>query len=400
MNSQASSRLPRTVLILSCASLLNDIASEMAYPLLPTFLLLVLHGNEAHLGLIEGVGESTASLLKLWSGGRSDRAQGRKRFLMAGYGLDVLARALFGMAQSPWQLFGLRAADRVGKGVRTTPRDALIAEVTDETNRGRAFGFHRAMDHLGAVIGPLLASAFLLLWPDQLRGLFFWGILPGLGVLLVIGIGIRDSRAPVPLVPAPQAWSWKPPGDRFRLYLSALAIFSLGNSSDAFLLWRSRELGVSDTWLPIMWAAFHVIKSVGNFYAGRASDRVGARRMILAGWLVYAVIYLLFIIASSAWHAWALFLGYGLFYALTEPAEKSLVVQLVGAEGKGLAFGWFHLVTGMAALPASLMFGVLYKQFGPAAAFGTGAVLAGFATIFLVMATQTRTGRLPSNLSS
>ncbi len=374
--------LPRNVKLLGLASLLNDIASETIYPLLPQFLIAVLGGNKVQLGLIEGVAESTASLLKLWSGGRSDRAGRRKGFVVAGYALATFARPLIGLATAPWQLFAARTVDRVGKGVRTSPRDALIADSTAPGMRGRAFGFHRSMDHLGAAIGPLLASAFLLAWPGQLRTLFLLTVLPGLIVLPMLVLGLREAVAIDPPKKKLRL-TLAPFGRDFRLLLLALVVFTLGNASDAFLLVRAGELGVPVVLLPILWCVFHVAKSAGSLLAGRAVDRLGPRPLILVGWGVYALIYLAFALATAAWQIWALFLGYSLFYALTEPAEKAMIADLVGGERKGLAFGWYNFAIGIAALPSSLIFGALYQAFGPVVAFGWGAGLALVAALML-----------------
>ncbi len=380
--SNTSSTLPRNVKLLGLASLLNDIASEMIYPLLPQFLLTVLGGNRVHLGIIEGMADSTASLLKLWSGGRSDRAGRRKRFVVFGYALAAIARPLIGLATTPWHVFAARVVDRVGKGVRTSPRDALIAESTEPGNRGWAFGFHRAMDHLGAAIGPLLASGFLLVWPGQLRALFLVTLLPGLFVVTLLVLGLRETTATNPARETVRL-TLEPFGRDFRLLLLALVVFTLGNASDAFLLVRAGELGVPTPLLPILWCVFHIAKSGGNLLAGRAVDRLGARPLILGGWVVYALIYMAFALATEAWHVWALFLGYAVFYALTEPAEKSLIADLVGGERKGLGFGWYNFAIGIAALPSSLIFGALYEALGALVAFGWGAALALVAVIML-----------------
>jgi MFS family permease len=367
--------LPRNVKVLGLASLLNDIASEMIFPLLPNFLLTVLLGNRFYLGVIEGAADSVASLLKLWSGGRSDQAGRRKGFVLFGYSLAALARPLTGVIVAPWQLFVIRVGDRIGKGVRTSPRDALIADSTDPAIRGRAFGFHRAMDHLGAAIGPLLAAGFLWLWPGHLRALFLVTVLPGLLVVGLLVIGLRETPGTKP--PQERLRLTLQPFDRnFRLYLVALVVFTLGNSSDAFLLVRAGELGVPTALLPLLWCVFHVVKSSGNLLVGRAVDRFGPRPFLFLGWLVYAGVYLAFALATTAWEAWAFFLAYALFYGLTEPAEKTLVANLVGSERKGLAYGWYNCALGVATLPSSLIFGALYQVYGALAAFGWGAALA------------------------
>lgn len=380
--SEKHQALPRNVKLLGAVSLLNDIASEMIYPLMPQFLINVLGGNKFHLGVIEGFADSVASLLKLWSGAMSDRMGQRKRLVVIGYSMTTIARPLLGIVTAPWQMFAARIFDRIGKGIRTSPRDALIAESTPAEIRGRAFGFHRAMDHLGAAIGPVLATLFLLVWPEQLRWLFLVTLLPGICVVTLLVYGLREK----PVEPTTKTrWTLtlKPFDSRFRLYLLALVIFTLGNSSDAFLLVRAGELGVPTAMLPLLWAAFHVVKSVGNLLAGRAADTFGSRPLILIGWAIYASIYLGFALITAAWQAWVAFLLYGLFYALTEPAEKKLVTELVGPENKGLAFGCFNFAIGIAALPSSLLFGLLYQQFGPLVAFGWGAGLAALAAFLL-----------------
>lgn len=375
--------LPRNVKLLGAASLLNDVASEMIYPLMPQFLVGVLGGSRIHLGLIEGFADSVSSLLKLWSGAWSDRAGRRKTFVVFGYALAAIARPLIAVVAAPWQLFAIRTADRIGKGVRTSPRDALIADSSDAGIRGRAFGFHRAMDHLGAAIGPILATAFLLAWPGQLRALFLLSLVPGLVVVGLLIAGLRER----PLVDRPQErlrLTLKPFDNNFRRYLLALVVFTLGNSSDAFLLLRAGELGVPTAMLPLLWCAFHVVKSGGNLLAGGAVDRLGPRPLIFAGWMAYSAIYMGFALAEAAWQIWFVFLAYGIFFALTEPAEKTLVTRLAGAEHKGLAFGWFNCAIGVAALPSSLIFGWLYERFGALVAFGWGAALAALAALLLV----------------
>lgn len=375
--------LPRNVKVLGLASLLNDIASEMIFPLLPHFLLTVLHGNRFYLGVIEGAADSVSSLLKLWSGGRSDQDGRRKGFVLFGYSLAAITRPLIGVIVAPWQLFVLRVGDRIGKGVRTSPRDALIADSTDPSIRGRAFGFHRAMDHLGAAIGPLLAAGFLWLWPGQLQPLFLVTLVPGLLVVGLLVVGLLEP----PATEQPQErlhLTLKPFDRSFRFYLLALVVFTLGNSSDAFLLVRAEQLGVPTALLPVLWCAFHVVKSTSNLLLGRAVDQFGPRPFIFLGWLVYAGVYLAFGLATTAWEAWAFFLTYALFYGLTEPAEKTLVANLVGTERKGLAYGWYNFAIGVATLPSSLIFGAIYQVYGALAAFGWGAALALIAVAILL----------------
>jgi MFS family permease len=259
----------------------------------------------------------------------------------------------------------------------------LIADSTEPAVRGRAFGFHRAMDHLGAAIGPLLAAGFLWLWPDQLRVLFLLTIVPGIAVVGLLVMGLRDVPTTEP-PPQTVRLTLQPFDRRFRLYLLSLVVFTLGNSSDAFLLVRAGELGVPTVLLPVLWCAFHIVKSLSNLFLGQAVDKYGPRRFIFLGWFVYAGIYVAFALATRAWEAWAFFLAYALFYGLTEPAEKTLVTRLAGSERKGLAFGWYNFAIGIATLPSSLIFGALYQSYGAMMAFGWGAVLALTAALILL----------------
>jgi MFS family permease len=375
--------LPRNVLLLGFTSLLNDVASEMLFPLLPTFMISVLKGTKEQLGLLDGVADTASSLLKLWSGASSDAAGSRKGFVIFGYGVAAIARPLMALATAPWHLIALRTLDRVGKGVRSAPRDALIAESTPPAHHGRAFGFHRAMDHLGAAIGPLLAMGFLWLWPNQLRLLFALSLIPAIPILFIVIFGVREQPRPPAAKKERFVFSLAPFDGRFRLYLVALLLFTLGNSSDSFLLVRAEELGVPRMWLPLLWGVFHFAKSGLTQLAGPWIDRLGPRPMIWAGWFLYAATYLAFGLATQAWHVWTLFLIYAIYYALAEPAEKALVAGLVTADRRGLAFGWFNLVIGIGALPASLVFGSVYQRIGPLAAFGMGACFALAAAVLL-----------------
>jgi len=380
--------LARNVKLLGWASCLNDVASEMIYPLLPDFLVSVLGGSRLQLGLIEGVADSAAAIVKLASGGWSDWLGRRKAFVVSGYALATVARPAIGLLVRPWQLGVARLADRVGKGVRTAPRDALIADSSAAESRGRAFGFQRAMDHLGAAIGPLVAVLFLWWWPNALRELFLLAALPGMAVVALLIVGLREIK---PAVESPRTGQgelpssgWRVPEGVFRRYLVAIVVFTLGNSTDAFLLIRAGELGVPRGWLPALWCAFHVVKSGGSMLSGPTIDRAGARPVILGGWLLYAAVYLAFGAATSAWQAWALFLAYGVYYALAEPAEKTWVANLVGTEQRGLAYGWFNAAVGCAALPSSVIFGALYEHYGARVAFGWGAGLALVAALSLL----------------
>ena len=346
----------------------------MIYPLLPSFLVGTLRAGPAFVGLVEGVAESVASLMRVVAGRVSDRLPRRKPLIVAGYTLSSLARPLVAAAAAPWHVLAVRAVDRVGKGLRGAPRDALLAEVTAPSDLGRAYGFHRAMDHAGAVAGPLVASA-LLLWRSDLRLVFALAALPALASVLVLVLGVREEpRARV--AAGPGAGGSAPLSPAMRRYLLVLAVFTLGNSSDAFLLLRAQDAGVPLATIPLLWAALHVVKSAASTAGGSLSDRLGRRATIAAGWVLFAIAYAGLAVASAPWHVWALFGVYGLFTALTEGAERALVADLAPADGRGHAFGAFHAVTGVMTLPASLLTGVLWQALGPAAALLTGAGLA------------------------
>jgi MFS family permease len=371
--------LSRNVVILGFVSLLNDGASEMIYPLLPVFLTAVLGAGPAALGVIEGIAEATASLLKLFSGYVSDRVKRRKGWIVAGYSLSNVIRPLIAFSTSWLHVLVLRFSDRVGKGLRTSPRDAIIADSTPLEYRGMAYGFHRAMDHSGAIVGPFLATTLLLVFHDDIKTIFLLSFIPGMLAVLMLVFGLREKHAEGPRTPsAPfnfrSAWAEMPAG--FRKYLLIILIFTLGNSTDAFLLLRAQQLGVSVAFLPIIWVVLHIVKMGFSVPGGVLSDRIGRKKVIVAGWLVYALVYAGFGAASAHWHAWALFAVYGIYFGLTEGAEKALVADFAPVHLRGSSFGLYHLVVGAGALPASLLFGFVWQEFGSTAAFGMGAGLA------------------------
>ncbi len=442
------SLLRGNVLWLSLASLLNDAASEMVFPLLPVFVVTTLGAGPAFLGIIEGVADTTSSFVKLAGGWVSDRARRRKAFVAWGYGLAAVVRPVLAVTTAASQVLAIRFTDRVGKGVRTAPRDALLAESVEVARRGTAFGLHRAADHLGAVLGPLIASAILLFWPGELRLVFALAAIPGVFAVLAVAAKVKEirpgtdrrppnaDRRPSPGVPpdgagltakpAHQPGDQAPPradtghrspitgqddpanhasprthGDRrsavrgrraFGAYLAVLVLFTLGNASDAFLLLRAEQLGVGLAWIPILWGALHVSKMGWNVVGGALADRIGAAPAIIAGWLVYAATYAGFAFAGAPWHAWALFLVYGLFYGLTEAPEKALVASLAPSAVRGRAFGAYHFAIGIAALPASVIFGLLWQEVSVAAAFLLGGGLALLAALLLPFALRGREG--------
>jgi len=380
---RSSKSLGRNVYALAAVSFFTDVSSEMIYPLLPVFLTSVLGASAGFIGAIEGAAESTAALLKLASGWWSDRVRRRKPLVVAGYALASAVRPLVAIAQSATQVLLIRVSDRVGKGIRNAPRDALIADSIHPSVRGRAFGVRSAADNAGALLGPLIAFAILAWWHVSLRTVFWFAAIPGAIAVIVAIAGVREvRRGEAKQSKVTQLRSGM--GRRFWAFLVVIFIFTLGNSTDAFLLLRARELGVPVALAPILWALLNGVKSVSNIPGGTLSDRIGRRPTLVAGWVVYAIVYFLFARASHAWEAWALFAGYGIFFGLSEGTELALVADVVPEDRRGSAYGWYYLAIGIGALPASLIFGVLWDRFGSPVAFSTGAALALVAAIALL----------------
>ncbi len=373
---------------LGVVSFLTDFSAEMIYFLIPAFLETLGAGALA-LAAVEGVAESTAAALKLVSGLWTDRVRRRKPLVAWGYGLSSFARPLIGLVGSWWGVLAVRFTDRVGKGLRTSARDALITDTTPEGRRGTAFGFHRAMDHAGNVVGPLLAAGLLAWWHFHLRSIFLLAAVPAALVMAALLLGVRE-KAPVrrPRVRREGAWkslkaSWKGMDSNFRRLLGALFLFTLGNSTDLFLLKRLGDAGLGLALVGLGWSALHVVKMGAAYYFGRLSDRVSKKALVLAGWVVYALVYLGFGLASSPAALTAIFLAYGVYYGLTEAVQSAWVADLAPAGLRGSAFGYFNGVIGLAGLPASLIFGALWERFGMSTAFFTGAALAGLACLVL-----------------
>ena len=369
----------------------------MIYPLLPLFLSSVLGASASFIGVIEGAAETVAALLKLASGWWSDRLKKRKPLVVFGYGLATFVRPFTAIAQSATQVLAIRLADRVGKGVRSSPRDALLADSVDPSMRGRSFGFHAAADNAGAVLGPLIAFALLRWMNLSLRGVFWLAAIPGVIAFIVLVVAVRDvERTPEAHSDGKAEASVESGtlGGRFWVYLFVVLVFTLGNSTDAFLLLRANQLGVAVALAPILWALLNFIKAALGTWGGGLSDRLGRKPLIIAGWVVYAAVYFGFARASAAWHAWALFAAYGLFYAFTEGTEKAFVADLVPRLRRGAAYGWYNLAIGLGALPASLIFGAIWDRSSPQAAFLFGASLALLAAIGM---TVVRPQRATSN---
>ncbi len=376
--------LPANVISLGLVSFFTDASSEMIYPLIPIFLTSVLKATPVALGLIEGVAEATASILKWASGLLSDKLRKRKPLVITGYTISSVSRPLIGLAGNwPFVLL-IRFADRLGKGIRTSPRDALIADSTPPEKFGTAYSLHRAMDHAGAVAGPVIAFSLLSFANLSLRTVFLLAFVPGILALLTLVFGVRESQAKKSCL---QGKTHKGRGKlekKFFLYLTVVLFFTIGNGSDAFILLKMGEGTRSPAFVPLMWAAFHVLKSAFSLPAGIAADRWSKKGVLCTGWSVFAVSYLIF--AFSADYAnFLIGLGiYAFYYALTEGVEKAIVAELVPEDARGTAFGAFHLTTGMGSLPASLIFGYLWKLFGAKVAFIASSIIAGLATFVLI----------------
>ena len=372
-------RLGRNVYALAVVSFLTDVSSEMIYPLLPSFLTRQLGASASFVGGIEGAAESTAALLKLASGWWSDRVRKRKPLVVLGYSIASAVRPLVAVAQTAFQVLAIRVTDRIGKGIRNSPRDALIADSVDPAIRGRAFGFHRAADHAGGVIGPLLAFVLIRHWQLELRTVFLLAVIPGALAVFAVVAGVREPKHTTPTTasaPPTKLDLHAPMGGRFWAFLVVILVFTLGNSTDAFLLLRAQQLGVSVALAPVLWAFLHVVKSASSAPGGILSDRIGRAPTLVAGWAIYAIVYFAFSRADAQWHAWALFALYGLFFGLTEGTERALVADIVPVARRGTAFGWYNLAIGLGALPASVIFGALWDHYGSPVAFDFGAALA------------------------
>ena len=379
--------LPRPVWQLGWVSFFTDTASEMIYPLMPLFLTRVLGAGPMSLGVIEGVAEAANSILKIVSGRMADRTGAPKPLVLAGYGLSSMVRPFIAVAGGWLQVLALRFADRLGKGIRSSPRDAMLATYANQSNRGQIFGFHRGMDHAGAVMGPLLAAVFLYFRPDDYRTLFALTIVPGIIVVLIL-LRVPDTKKQRPL--ATEAAPAAAEGHRrlpraFWHAMTLIFLFSLGNASDAFLLLRFADVGIAPFWIPLLWSAIHVVKTASSMIGGRISDRLGRRQVIGTGWLLYAAVYAAFAVTDSAPALVAVFLVYGLYFGLTEGVEKAWVADLAPAAARGNAFGIHNALIGFGALCASLLFGYIWTHVSPPAAFYTGAGFALVATGLLYL---------------
>jgi MFS family permease len=386
-------RLPRNVVAIGLVSLLNDASSEIIYPLLPLFLTVGLGASAKAVGVIEGAAESISSLLKLFAGYISDRLGKRKWLVVGGYALASFVRPFLGFATNWHQVLAIRLADRVGKGVRTSPRDAMIADTVAVEQRGLAFGFHRAMDHAGAVIGPLIGFALVMLFVMNATAptrrefmlIFLLASVPAVLAVLVAVFFMRES--PVQRTKAAEAPKLSLRGfdTNFKRFLVILALFTLSNSSDSFLILRARDSGVSFALVPLLWAAHHGSKVLSSLWGGDLSDRLGRKRLIVSGWVLYAAVYAGFAFVSNEVSVWVLFLIYGIYFGLAEGAEKALVADLVPPDQRGTAYGLYNLALGIAVFPASLLMGMIWDWKGARTAFLISAMMGATAAALLLL---------------
>ena len=391
-------RIPRNVWVLSITSFLTDVSSEMLFNLLPLFLVNVLGVRIAVVGLIEGLAETTASLIKLGSGALSDYLENRKTLTVIGYGLSAIAKPLLYFANTWGWVLGIRFTDRVGKGIRSSPRDALLADSTPEDRRGLAFGLHRAADTAGAFTGLLIAA--LVVWASQAsaaelsRNTFqkvaLFSIIPAFLGVIVLALGAREvvsSRT----AKDDRRFKFSGLDHKFWAFLGVVVIFTLGNSADAFIILRAQERGLNVLQILGMLLTFNAVYTLIASPAGALSDRIGRRSILIAGWLVYGLIYLGFALSDTGAQIWLFYGVYGLYYALAEGASRAYVADLVPQEQRGTAYGLFHAGVGLAALPASLIAGILWQGLGgwaglgPAAPFYFGAILSLLAVVLFVI---------------
>jgi len=396
--------LPRPVWLLGWVSLATDSATEAIYPLLPFFLTRVLGAGAVSLGVLEGAAEAVNSILKIVSGRIADRSPRKRPLVLFGYSLSSIARPFIAVATTWTQVFVVRVLDRIGKGVRGAPRDAMLAVWTTPGTRGKVYGFHRSMDHIGAVVGPTLASVFLWFYPEHYRTLFALTIIPGgIAVALIFLVAEKDVRptafaeasalkkpaaANQPEIVSGSSKIRAPLSREFIAFMLVLTLFTLGNSTDAFLLLKLTDVAGTARFVPLMWAGLHVVKALVSVAGGSWSDRIGRRAVIVIGWLVYAVVYAGFAMSGSLSALLAWFLLYGFYFGFAEGTEKALVADLAPPDRRGFAFGIYNAVQGVGSLAASVVFGLIWKRYGAAAAFGVGAALALTASVLLFAAVR------------
>ncbi len=374
----------RNVTVTGFVSFFMDVSSEMIYPLVPLFLANVLGVNKSVIGFIEGIAESTASLLKVFSGWFSDRIRNRKWLMVFGYGISTLSRPILGLATGWHQVMGFRFVDRFGKGIRTAPRDAIVVESTPKAHLGRAFGFQRAMDTLGAVVGPALAFLLLEIYSNGYRIIFWLSIIPAIIAVLLIVFFIVEKRTNPGESKIPKL-SLKQFDGKFKAFVLIAAVFAAGNSSDVFLILRAQQLGIPAIRIPVVYLMFNLIYSVCSIPAGMAADRFGKRRVILLGFVLFALVYYGFGVAANSEMVWMLFAFYGVFMGLTEGVQKAYLADIIPTDFKATAFGIYNTAVGLAMFPASLIGGMLWDRISPAATFYYGAITAAVSALLFIV---------------
>jgi MFS family permease len=372
--------LSRNIILLGFVSLFTDVSSEMIYPLLPIFLSQVLGASTVFIGIIEGIAEGTASILKLPFGWLSDKIRKRKILVGLGYGLSTISKPLFALSRIPFHVLVVRFSDRVGKGIRTAPRDALIADSSQVEIRGRAYGFHRAMDTLGAVFGPLIAFLLLPVFNNNYRIIFILSFIPAICAVVILSFlrEIKPLKGTHPFKISLNSFS-----KEFKLFIIICIIFTLGNSSNAFLILRAKDVGISPRMIPLVWMTFNIVYALTSTPGGMLSDRIGRRQTIIYSFLLYALVYFGFGIATNVKEIWILFSIYGIYYGLSAGVMRAYVADLVPREVRATAFGVYHMSIGVTAFPSSIIMGVLWQVFGVQFAFSFGAVLSLLAALLL-----------------
>jgi len=377
-------KLDKNIFSLGLVSLFNDISSEMIYPLIPIFLSSVLGVSTSFIGLLEGIAESSASLLKGVSGWFSDKIKKRKPIIFLGYGLSTISKPFLYLATAGWHVLVVRFMDRVGKGIRTSPRDALVADSSLPQERGVAFGIQRAMDNLGAFLGPLAAFLILPILNNNLRLVFLVAFLPALVAIFIIIFFVKEKARVQSQTQQTKPVSLKYFNKDFRIFVFILGVFTLGNSSDAFLILRAKDLGIHLLFIPVLWLVLNFVSSISSVPSGSLSDKIGRKKVILLAFFVYGAVYLGFAFSKTQSLIWVFMALYGLYYGLSEAALRAYVADLVEEkEVLATAYGIFHTVIGLCAFPASLIMGILWQRFGAAIAFSFGASLSLVAAVLL-----------------
>ncbi|MED4224454.1 MFS transporter [Neobacillus cucumis] len=376
------------ILVLGIVSLMTDLSSQMIVPVLPLYLTSILHVQVGTLGIIEGIAESTASILKFFSGWLSDRFGKRKWLMVGGYGLSNLIKPFFALSSTWGQVLFIRFADRIGKGIRTSPRDAILADTTTKEERGKAFGFRRSMDTLGAALGPLVTYMILTLWNGSYQTVFWFSAIPGLMATLLLIFFLKDKRnqkTPPSSVKRLPKISFKGLQPRFVWFTLITLLFTIGNFSDAFLILRAKDVGMAAAYIPLTYFAYNIVTSIFSTPFGMISDRIGRRPVLITGYLMFALIYLGFGLVHTVSGIWVLFFVYGVYYATTEGIQKAYVSDMVPEGQRGMALGTFNALTGIAVLPASVMAGFLWQSFGAFTAFGVSSILAIISALLMLI---------------